>query len=148
MSKTINEAMGDLIKGLGANPSVLADNSTISDYIEDLAGAIKGETASIIDDTATSSTKTYSSTKIASLIPADIATIDDTEASLTKTYSSSKIVSLIPAPELPAVTADNNGQVLAVVNGAWTLCTISASASLDTGAVTFTFTPVTPVAQE
>ena len=121
MSKTINEAMGDLIKGLGANPSVLADNSTISDYIEDLAGAIKGETASIIDDTATSSTKTYSSTKI---------------------------VSLIPAPELPAVTADNNGQVLAVVNGAWTLCTISASASLDTGAVTFTFTPVTPVAQE
>ena len=116
MSKTINEAMGDLIKGLGANPSVLADNSTVSDYIKDLAGAIKGETATLIDDT---------------------------EASATKTYSSSKIVSLIPAPELPAVEAGNNGQVLAVVNGAWALCTIAASANLETGAVTFTFTPVT-----
>ena len=116
MSKTINEAMGDLIKGLGADPSVLSDNSTVSDYIEDLAGAIKGETATLIDDT---------------------------EASEDTTYSSSKIVSLIPADELPAVTADNNGQVLAVVNGAWTLCTIAASANLETGAVTFTFTPVT-----
>lgn len=116
MSKTINQALGDLVKGLGANPSVLADNSTVSDYIEDLTGAIKGETASIIDDT---------------------------EASTTKTYSSSKIASLIPANELPAVTADNNGQVLAVVNGAWTLCSIAASANLETGAVTFSFTPVT-----
>lgn len=115
MSKTINEAMRDLITGLGADPSVLSDNSTVSDYIEDLIGAIKGETADIIDDT---------------------------EASETKTYSSSKIASLIPAPELPEVAAANNGQVLAVVNGAWTLCTMTAVADTTSGAVTFTFTPV------
>lgn len=87
MSKTINEAMTDLITGLGANPSVLSDNSTVSDYIEDLTDAIK-------------------------------------------------------TGALPEVAAANNGQVLAVVDGAWTLCTMTAVADTTTGAVTFTFTPV------
>lgn len=87
MSKTINEAMRDLITGLGANPSVLSDNSTVSDYIEDLTDAIK-------------------------------------------------------VGALPEVAAANNGQVLAVVNGAWTLCTMTAVADTTSGAVTFTFTPV------
>lgn len=87
MSKTINEAMTDLITGLGANPSVLSDNSTVSDYIEDLTDAIK-------------------------------------------------------VGALPEVAAANNGQVLAVVNGAWTLCTMTAVADTTSGAVTFTFTPV------
>ena len=87
MSKTINEAMKDLITGLGANPSVLSDNSTVSDYIEDLTDAIK-------------------------------------------------------VGALPEVAAANNGQVLAVVNGAWTLCTMTAVADTTSGAVTFTFTPV------
>lgn len=114
MSKTINEAMGDLIKGLGADASVLSDNSTVSDYIEDLAGAIKGETSAIIDDS---------------------------EAGEDTTYSSAKIESLIPEAELPEVAAANNGQVLAVVNGEWTLCTMTASANLETGVVSFTFTP-------
>lgn len=87
MSKTINQAMTDLITGLGANPSVLSDNSTVSDYIEDLTDAIK-------------------------------------------------------VGALPEVAAANNGQVLAVVNGAWTLCTMTAVADTTSGAVTFTFTPV------
>lgn len=87
MSKTINEAMRDLITGLGADPSVLSDNSTVSDYIEDLTDAIK-------------------------------------------------------TGSLPEVAAANNGQVLAVVNGAWTLCTMTAVADTTSGAVTFTFTPV------
>ena len=87
MSKTINEAMTDLITGLGANPSVLSDNSTVSDYIEDLTDAIK-------------------------------------------------------VGALPEVAAANNGQVLAVVDGAWTLCTMTAVADTTSGAVTFTFTPV------
>lgn len=87
MSKTINQALKDLILGLGADPSVLSDNSTVSDYIEDLTGAIKGG-------------------------------------------------------ELPEVAAANNGQVLAVVDGAWTLCTMTAVADTTSGAVTFTFTPV------
>lgn len=117
MSKTINQALGDLVTGLGADPSVLSDNATVSDYIEDLAGAIKGETEALIDDE---------------------------EASETKTYSSSKIESLIPADELPAVTVEDNNRVLAVVKGAWTLCTMTAVADTTSGAVTFTFTPVTP----
>ena len=118
-NKTINEALKDLFIGLGGNSSALADNDSVSDYIEDLESAIKTSASGAASDL-----------------------IDDSEASESKTYSSSKIVSLIPSPELPAVAAANNGQVLAVVNGAWTLCTIAASANLETGAVTFTFTPV------
>ena len=41
-NKTINQALKDLFLGLGGDPSALADNSTISDYIEDLESAIKG----------------------------------------------------------------------------------------------------------
>ena len=41
MSKTINQALADLVTGLGESSSVLADNSTISDYIGDLEDAIK-----------------------------------------------------------------------------------------------------------
>ena len=121
MGKTINEALKDLFIGLGGNSSALSDNDSVSDYIEDLESAIKASAGGAAEDL-----------------------IDDTEASETKTYSSSKIASLIPAPELPEVAAANDGQVLAVVDGAWTLCTITAVADTTTGAVTFTFTPVTP----
>lgn len=119
MGKTINEALKDLFLGLGGKSSALSDNDSVSDYIEDLESAIKASAGGAAEDL-----------------------IDDTEASETKTYSSSKIASLIPAPELPEVAAANNGQVLAVVNGAWTLCTMTAVADTTSGAVTFTFTPV------
>ena len=119
MGKTINEALKDLFIGLGGNSSALSDNDSVSDYIEDLESAIKASAGGAAEDL-----------------------IDDTESSETKTYSSSKIVSLIPAPELPEVAAANNGQVLAVVDGAWTLCTMTAVADTTSGAVTFTFTPV------
>lgn len=49
--------------------------------------------------------------------------------------------SAIKAGALPAVTADDNGKVLAVVDGAWTKVTMTAVADTTTGAVTFTFTP-------
>ena len=116
MGKTINEALKDLFIGLGGNSSALSDNDSVSDYLE---SAIKASAGGAAEDL-----------------------IDDTESSETKTYSSSKIVSLIPAPELPEVAAANNGQVLAVVDGAWTLCTMTAVADTTSGAVTFTFTPV------
>ena len=45
--------------------------------------------------------------------------IDDEEASESKTYSSSKIASLIPADELPAVTTADNSKLLGVSSGAW-----------------------------
>ena len=51
-------------------------------------------------------------------------------------------IKAVAAAELPEVAAANNGQVLAVVDGAWTLCTITAVADTTSGAVTFTFTPV------
>lgn len=115
---TINESLKKLFLGLGGDSSKLADNKDVSDYIDDLESAIAGKAAAAAEDI-----------------------IDDTEVGLSTTYSSSKIESLIPADELPVVSADDNGKVLAVVNGAWTLVTMTAAANLETGAVTFTFTP-------
>ena len=102
-NKTIKQSIEDLFIGLGGNPSALTDNTDTSDVIDDLESAIKGCVGGVIDDTASSSTKTYSSSKIESLIPAD---------------------------ELPAVTSDDNGKILAVVNGAWNKATASGGASL------------------
>ena len=116
-NKTINQALKDLFLGLGGNSSALADNTSASDYIEDLESAIKTTASDVIDDS---------------------------EASEAITYSSSKIESLIPEAELPAVTTDDNGKILAVVAGEWTLVTMSAVADTSTGAVTFTFTPDSP----
>lgn len=115
---TINEALKKLFLGLGGDAKDLSDNSTVSDYINDLESAIKAYAGGASEDI-----------------------IDDSEASETKTYSSSKINSLIPADELPAVTAEDNGKILAVVNGAWAKVTISATANTETGAVTITLTP-------
>lgn len=44
---------------------------------------------------------------------------------------------------LPAVTSEDNGKILAVVNGAWTKVTITAVADTTSGAVTITLTPDT-----
>lgn len=119
--KTINQALKDLFLGLGGDSSALADNSSVSDYVEDLESAIKGAASGAAEDL-----------------------IDDSAASTDTTYSSTKIESLIPTDELPSVTIADNGKILAVANGAWTLGTLTASADLETGAVTFTFTPDTP----
>lgn len=44
---------------------------------------------------------------------------------------------------LPAVTSDDNGKILAVVDGVWTKVTITAVADTTSGAVTITLTPDT-----
>lgn len=119
MAKTMNEALKDVFLSLGGNPSELSDNQTVSDYIEDLGSAIKAEASSASEDM-----------------------IDDETASDSKTFSSNKILSILPGAELPEVTEANNGQVLAVSGGEWKLCTITATANTETGAVTFSFTPV------
>lgn len=64
--------------------------------------------------------------------------ISDLESAI-KAYAASAAAE---AAELPAVEVANDGQVLAVVNGIWTLCEISAVADTTSGEVTFTFTPV------
>lgn len=118
MGKTVNEALRDLFLAHGGDVSDLEDNKSLSDFIADVSTVIGSNATGEITPAVESGTKI-----------ADY-TLNGVEGSL---Y----------APvELPEVAAANNGQVLAVVNGAWTLCTMTASASLETGAVTFTFTPV------
>lgn len=70
-NKRITEALKDLFLGLGGDASMLSDNQTVSDYIDDLESAIKAEASGIINDNAASEATTYSSLKIASLIPAN-----------------------------------------------------------------------------
>lgn len=90
---TINEALKKLFLGLGGDPDELKDNNTVSDYIDDLESAI---------ETAASG--------------ASAELIDDEEASSTKTYSSSKIESLIPENELPTPAVGDIGKVVSVVS--------------------------------
>ena len=92
-NKTISQALKDVFLGLGGNPSELSDNQTASDYIEDLESAIKGAASGAAGDM-----------------------IDDSEASATKTYSSSKIESLIPDNELPTPAVGDIGKVVSVVS--------------------------------
>lgn len=88
-NKTINQALKDLYTGLGGDPQALADNSTCSDYIEDLESAIKGAASG--------------------------AQIDDTTPSETKVYSSAKTEALIEAiPSLPSVAVGDIGKVMTV----------------------------------
>ena len=90
---TINEALKKLFLGLGGDPDELKDNNTVSDYIDDLESAIETAASSASEDL-----------------------IDDEAASTTKTYSSSKIASLIPENELPTPAAEDIGKVVSVVS--------------------------------
>lgn len=69
--KTIKQALKDLFLGLGGNVSELSDNTSVSDYIEDLesaiSGAASGAAEDLIDDSASSESTTYSSSKIDTL---------------------------------------------------------------------------------
>ena len=65
--KTIKQALKDLFLGLGGDPAALGDNTSVSDYIEDLEGAIGGAAEDLIDDSASSESTTYSSSKIDTL---------------------------------------------------------------------------------
>lgn len=123
MSKTINEALRDLFLAHGGDASELEDNKSLSDFIADVS-TVLGSNA-----TGTITPALESGTKIADF------TLNGVEGSL---------FAPTPEAELPTVTSDDNGKILAVVDGAWTLVTVSAEADLETGAVTFTFTPDTP----
>ena len=119
-NKTINQALKDLFLAHGGSPSALEENQGISDFIDDVS-TVLGSNA-----TGTITPALESGTKIADY------SLNGVDGSL---YAPT------PEDELPAVTADDNGKILAVVNGAWALATPSAVADLETGAVTITFTP-------
>lgn len=76
--KTINQALKDLFLGLGGDSSALADNSSVSDYIEDLESAIKGAASggAQIDDTTASKETVFSSSKTEELIEGVLPTVE------------------------------------------------------------------------
>lgn len=116
-NKTINEALKDLFLAHGGDASELADNKSLSDFIADVS-TVLGSNA-----TGTITPVVESGTKIADY------DLNGVEGSL---YAPEV------EPELPDVSEVEDGAVLAVVNGAWTLVTIS----VDTETGDITFTPV------
>lgn len=139
-NKTINEALKDLFLAHGGDASELADNKSLSDFIADVSTVLGSNATGTITPVVESGTKIadYDLNGVEGSLYAPIPdnVIDDAETSETTTYSSSKIESLIPSDELPDVSEVANGAILAVVNGAWTLCTISVD--ITTGDITFT----------
>lgn len=125
----MTDAFKKLFLGLGGNPKELAENNDVGDYILDLENAIKEYVASQIPEVPTQAQSDWNQ-------------VDDTKVDFIKNKPT------IPEDELPAVTADDNGKILAVVNGAWTKVTLTAVADTSTGAVTITLTPDAPVVEE
>ena len=125
----MTDAFKKVFLGLGGNPKELAENNDVGDYIVDLENAIKAYVASQIPEVPTQA-------------QADWNQADDTAVDYIKNKPT------IPEDELPAVTADDNGKILAVVDGAWTKVTLTAVADTSTGAVTITLTPDAPVVEE
>lgn len=111
-NKSINQALTDLFIGLGGNASELADNKSVSDYIEDLESAIKsGEVEKAERDAEGKVISSY----VAGL------TLNGTNLD----YYNGKVepIDSIDLSDLvlPAVTASDNGKILQVVDGAWAL---------------------------
>ncbi len=119
-NKTVNEALKDLYLAHGGDAAALADNTSLSDFIADISTVLGSNATGEITPALESGTKI-----------ADY-TLNGVEGSL---YA--------PGAELPAVTAADNGKILAVVDGAFALVTMTAVADTETGEVTFTFTPDT-----
>lgn len=120
MGKTVNEALRDLFLAHGGDVSDLEDNKSLSDFIADVSTVIGSNATGEITPAVESGTKI-----------ADY-TLNGVEGSL---Y----------APvELPDATDLEDGVVLAVVNGAWAPCTISAEENSETGDIDVTLTPVVP----
>lgn len=123
MGKTVNEALRDLFLAHGGDVSDLEDNKSLSDFIADVSTVIGSNATGSITPVVESGTKI-----------ADY-TLNGVEGSL---YAPAV------APELPDATELEDGVVLAVVNGAWAPCTISAEENSETGDIDVTLTPVVP----
>ena len=114
------QALKNLYVALGGEAADVENLQTSAEVItalNDVAAAAATELPVVAKKDAGKTLTVNGNGKWAAIMPEDV--IDDSEASETKTYSSSKIASLIPADELPAVTSEDNGKLLGVVNGAW-----------------------------
>lgn len=115
------QALKGLYAALNGDPKDVENMDTSSEVItamQDVAAAAATELPVVAKKDAGKVLTVNGNGKWSAAFPE--TEIDDTEASETKTYSSSKIESLIPSPELPTVTSADNGKVLGVANGAWT----------------------------
>lgn len=118
-NKTINQALKDLFLGLGGDPSALADNTSVSDYIADLESAIKAA--------ATAELPTPAEANVGK-----VATVIENEGAYSwgaETPSG-----------LPAVAASDNYKSLIVSGGEWIKqgqLEVSGSATGNTITLTF-----------
>lgn len=167
MSKTINEALRDLFLAHGGDASDLEDNKSLSDFIADVSTVLGSNATGTITPALESGTKiadfTLNGVEGSLYAPSEVefATKDAHGKDIDSYIAGGNLIgtdlslydgNITPVSTidlsglgvLPSVTASDNGKILAVVDGAWTLVTVSAEADLETGAVTFTFTPDTP----
>ena len=132
-NKTINQALKDLYLGLGGDPSALTDNSTVSDYIEDLESAIKGaasgelpevtaddigDVLAVVSDGASGAE--WGKGEIPSELPSvEAADIGDVLTVVSDGESGAEWAKGAIPSELPTVSASDNGKLLGVDNGVW-----------------------------
>lgn len=108
-NKTINQALTDLYLGLGGDSKELEDNTKVSDYIEDLEGAIKGASSSLIDDSEASEDTTYSSSKIEAILPDGLPEVTSSDEG--------KVLSVSSEGEWVPAEASGGGLVIYTVTG-------------------------------
>lgn len=130
------QALKGLYAALNGDPKDVENMTTSSEVItamEDVAAAAATELPVVKKVDAGKTLTVNGNGKWAAIMPESV--IDDTEASATKTYSSSKIESLIPANELPTPLLTDVGKIAKVAmddtKAVWTIAEDAGTQYLD-----------------